>query len=74
MKKVLVAMENEIIIDKLKKCGKYLVHNYDIDTKESVIDYLHEFQIVLMHVLARARYLIKTEVCQVEGRANQLNR
>ena len=26
-------------------------------------------QIILMHVLARARYLIKTEVRQVEGRA-----
>ena len=29
----------------------------------------NQFQIILVHVLARARYLIKTEVCQVEGGA-----
>lgn len=40
MKKVLVAMDNEALLGQLKKCGKYIVHGYDIDNKENVIEYL----------------------------------
>ena len=42
MKKVLVAMENETLLSQIKKCGKYIVHIYDIDTKENVIEYLKQ--------------------------------
>ena len=45
MKKVLIAMNNEALLDKIKKCGKYLVHEYDISTKEDVIDYLKKYQV-----------------------------
>lgn len=40
MKKVLVAINNDTLLEQIKKCGKYLVHNYDISDKESVIEYL----------------------------------
>lgn len=40
MKKILLAMDNEVLLEQLKKCGKYLVAGYDIDTKENVIEYL----------------------------------
>lgn len=42
MKKVLVAMDNETLLSQIKKCGKYNVHLYDIDTKENVINYLNK--------------------------------
>lgn len=45
MKKVLIAMNHNGIIEKLKKCGKYEVHNYDINTKEDVIDYLNKYSV-----------------------------
>lgn len=45
MKKVLIAMNNEALLDKIKKCGKYLVHEYDVNTKEDVIDYLKKYQV-----------------------------
>lgn len=43
MKKILVAMNNSSLIEQLKKCGKYDVYNYDIDTKENVIEYLNKY-------------------------------
>lgn len=45
MKKILVAMENETLQSQIKKCGKYNVHLYDIDTKENVIEYLNQNEI-----------------------------
>lgn len=45
MKKILIAMDNSVLIEKLKKCGKYIVHNYDIDTKEDVIEYLKKYEV-----------------------------
>lgn len=42
MKKVLVAMDNETLLSQIKKCGKYSVYLYDIDTKENVINYLNK--------------------------------
>lgn len=45
MKKILIAMDNNVLIEKLKKCGKYIVHNYDIDTKEYVIEYLKKYKV-----------------------------
>ena len=32
MKKVLIAMNNEMLLNQIKKCGKYIVYGYDIDT------------------------------------------
>ncbi|MBR6688729.1 MAG: DUF87 domain-containing protein [Clostridia bacterium] len=40
MKRILIAMDNEVLLSQIKKCGKYLVYGYDIDTKENVIEYL----------------------------------
>ncbi len=40
MKKILIAMDNEVLLGQIKKCGKYLVYGYDIDTKENVLEYL----------------------------------
>lgn len=45
MKKVLIAMNNEILVEKLKKCGKYKVHNYDIDNMEDVVEYLQKYKV-----------------------------
>jgi len=45
VKKILIAMDNNILIEKIKKCGKYLVHNYDIDNKEDVIEYLKKYDV-----------------------------
>ena len=45
MKKILIAMGNDILVDKIKKCGKYTVHDYDIDTKENVIEYINKYDI-----------------------------
>ena len=45
MKKVLIAMNNNVLIEKIKKCGKYIVHNYDLDTKEDVIEYLKKYDV-----------------------------
>ena len=49
MKKVLVAMQNETLLGQLKKCGKYIVYNYDLDNKETVIEYLkrHEVDVLI---------------------------
>lgn len=43
MKKILIAMNNRGLLEKLKRCGKYKVHDYDIDTKEDVIEYLSKY-------------------------------
>lgn len=45
MKKILIAMNNNVLLEKLKRCGKYIVHNYDIDTKEGVIEYLKKYEV-----------------------------
>lgn len=45
MKKILIAMNDNVLIEKLKKCGKYIVHNYDIDNKEDVIEYLKKYRV-----------------------------
>ena len=45
MKKILIAMNDDILIEKIKKCGKYIVHNYDIDNKEDVIEYLRKYEV-----------------------------
>lgn len=45
MKKILIAMENEGLIEKIKKCGKYAVHSYDIDTKKDVLEYLKKYSV-----------------------------
>ncbi len=45
MKKILIAMGNNVLIEKIKRCGKYIVHNYDIDTKEDVIEYLKKYEV-----------------------------
>ncbi len=45
MKKILIAMKNNVLIEKIKKCGKYIVHDYDIDTKEDVIEYLKKYNV-----------------------------
>lgn len=45
MKKVLIAMDNEVLLDQIKKCGKYLVYGYDIDTKENVIEYIKKNEV-----------------------------
>lgn len=45
MKKILIAINNNVLIEKIKKCGKYMVHNYDINTKEDVIEYLKKYQV-----------------------------
>jgi len=45
MKKVLIAMNNNALLEKIKKCGKHLVHSYDIDTKEDVIEYLKKYNV-----------------------------
>ena len=45
MKKILIAMNHSELMQKIKRCGKYTVHNYDIDTKENVIEYLSKYDI-----------------------------
>lgn len=45
MKKILIAMDNHILLEKIKRCGKYAVHGYDIDTKEDVIEYLKKYDV-----------------------------
>ena len=45
MKKILIAMNNNVLVEKIKRCGKYIVHNYDIDTKEDVIEYLKKYKV-----------------------------
>lgn len=45
MKKILIAMDNNVLLEKIKKCGKYAVHTYDIDTKEDVIEYLKKYDV-----------------------------
>ena len=42
MKKILVAMDNSVLVEQLKKSGKYIVYDYDIDVKENVIEYLQK--------------------------------
>lgn len=43
MKKVVTAINNKILVEQLKKCGKYLVHEYDLDNQENVNDYLRTY-------------------------------
>lgn len=43
MKRVLVAVGNEVLLNQIKKCGKYDVYTYDIDTKENVLEYLSKY-------------------------------
>ncbi|MBQ8043755.1 MAG: hypothetical protein IJ272_06365 [Clostridia bacterium] len=45
MKKILIAMDNNVLLEKIKRCGKYAVHIYDIDTKEDVIEYLKKYNV-----------------------------
>lgn len=45
MKKILVAMQNSSLLEKIKKCGKYNVHAYDICTKEDSIEYLQKYKV-----------------------------
>ena len=45
MKKILIAMNNNLLLEKIKRCGKYIVHSYDIDTKEGVIEYLKKYDV-----------------------------
>ena len=45
MKKILVAMDNSVLIEQLKKCGKYNVHNFDVDTKENVLAFLEKYDV-----------------------------
>lgn len=45
MKKILIAMDNNVLVEKVKRCGKYIVHNYDIDNKEDVIEYLKKYSV-----------------------------
>lgn len=45
MKKILIAMGNNALLEKIKRCGKYTVHSYDIDTKEEVIEYLKKYDV-----------------------------
>lgn len=45
MKKILIAMNNNVLMEKIKRCGKYAVHNYDIDTKEDVLEYLKRYEV-----------------------------
>jgi len=45
MKKILIAMDNNVLLEKIKRCGKYAVHSYDIDTKEDVIEYLKKYDV-----------------------------
>jgi len=42
MKKILIAMDNIALLEKIKKCGKYDVHAYDMSTKEDVLEYLEK--------------------------------
>ena len=48
MKKVLIAMDNEILLSQIKKCGKYLTYGYDIDTKENVLEYLSKNEVDIL--------------------------
>lgn len=48
MKKILIAMNNNALLEKVKKCGKYSVHHYDIDTKENVIEYLKKYDVDIL--------------------------
>lgn len=65
MKKVLVAINNENLLGQLKRCGKYMVYNYDIDNKENVISYIkkHETDVLItkdsLEGLANEREYIK---------------
>ena len=45
MKKVLIAMDNIALLEKIKKCGKYDVHTYDMSTKEDVLEYLEKYRV-----------------------------
>ncbi len=45
MKKILIAMNNVVLLEKIKRCGKYDVHTYDISTKEDVVDYLKKYKV-----------------------------
>jgi len=40
MKKILIAMENDDLVSKIKKTGKYIVHDKAISFDEGVIEYL----------------------------------
>lgn len=44
MKNVLIAIDNEVLLNQIKKCGKYIVYGYDIDNKENVIEYLKKYK------------------------------
>ncbi|MBR5227418.1 MAG: DUF87 domain-containing protein [Clostridia bacterium] len=43
MKRVLIALENSNLVDKLKKTGKYLVHDKDITYQEGVLEYVSKY-------------------------------
>lgn len=45
MKKILIAMDNIALLEKIKRCGKYDVHSYDMTTKEDVLEYLEKYSV-----------------------------
>lgn len=45
MKKILIAMDNIALLEKIKRCGKYDVHAYDMSTKEDVLEYLEKYSV-----------------------------
>ena len=45
MKKILIAMNNIALLEKVKKCGKYDVHTYDMTTKEDTLEYLEKYKV-----------------------------
>ncbi len=48
MKKILIAMDNIALLEKIKRCGKYNVHNYDMSTKEDVLEYLEKYKVDIL--------------------------
>lgn len=45
MKKILIAMNNIALLEKIKRCGKYDVHSYDMSTKEDTLEYLEKYKV-----------------------------
>ncbi len=45
MKKILIAMNNIALLEKIKRCGKYDVHTYDMTTKEDTLEYLQKYKV-----------------------------
>lgn len=45
MKKILIAVDNDALLEQVKRCGKYMVHAHDLETKEDVIEYLSKYDV-----------------------------